>query len=59
MAFQARSAILGEIGDELQAGVLAYVTGDRENLWAHSASTLIALGADKIFMTRFGPLSRP
>jgi membrane-bound ClpP family serine protease len=116
MAFQARSAILGEIGAELDAGVLAYVTGDRENLetevgadvlrrvprhletigkqdrlalvlytlggdtntpwpfvnflrgycdelfvlvpfWAHSAGTLIALGADKIFMTRFGTLS--
>jgi hypothetical protein len=32
MAFQTRSAILEEIGSELQAGVLAYVTGDRENL---------------------------
>src|SRR5262245_33240890 len=32
MPFQARSAILQEIGAELQAGVLAYVTGDRENL---------------------------
>jgi hypothetical protein len=116
MPFQARSAILDEIGAELQAGVLAYVTGDRENLetevgadvlqrvprhleaigrqdrlalvlytlggdtntpwpfvnflraycdelyvlvpfWAHSAGTLIALGADKIYMTRFGTLS--
>jgi hypothetical protein len=116
MSFQARSAILDEIGAELHAGVLAYVTGDRENLetevgldvllrvprhleaigkqdrlalvlytlggdtntpwpfvnflraycdelfvlvpfWAHSAGTLIALGADKIFMTRFGTLS--
>jgi hypothetical protein len=116
MPFQARSAILHEIGAELQAGVLAYVTGDRENLetevgadvlrraprhleaigeqdrlalvlytlggdtntpwpfvnflrsycdelfvlvpfWAHSAGTLIALGADKIYMTRFGTLS--
>ncbi len=116
MPFQARSAILQEIGNELQAGVLAYVTGDRENLetevgadvlrrvprhldaigrkerlalvlytlggdtntpwpfvnflrgycdelfvlvpfWAHSAGTLIALGADKIYMTRFGTLS--
>src|SRR5262245_8831710 len=116
MAFQARSAILQEIGTELHAGVLAYVTGDRENLetevgpdvlrqiprhleaigkqdrlalvlytlggdtntpwpfvnflrgycsellvlvpfWAHSAGTLIALGADKIYMTRFGTLS--
>jgi hypothetical protein len=25
--------------------------------WAHSAGTLIALGADKIYMTRFGTLS--
>src|SRR5215475_9800974 len=116
MPFQARSVILQEIGAELQAGVLAYVTGDRENLetevgpdvlrrvprhleaignqdrlalvlytlggdtntpwpfvnflrgycrelfvlvpfWAHSAGTLIALGADKIYMTRFGTLS--
>src|SRR5215831_20445696 len=116
MPFPARSAILHEIGAELQAGVLAYVTGDRENLeayvgvdalprlprhleaigkqqrlalvlytlggdtntpwpfvnflraycdrlfvlvpfWAHSAGTLIALGADKIYMTRFGTLS--
>jgi ClpP class serine protease len=116
MPFQARSAILQEIGTELQAGVVAYVTGDRENLetevgvdvlrriprhleavgkqerlalvlytlggdvnapwplvsflrgycdelfvlvpfWAHSAGTLIALGADKIYMTRFGTLS--
>jgi hypothetical protein len=32
MPFQARSAILEEIGAELQAGVLAYVTGDRNNL---------------------------
>jgi hypothetical protein len=32
MSFEARSAILHEIGAELQAGVLAYVTGDRENL---------------------------
>jgi hypothetical protein len=30
--FQARSAILEAIGAELGAGVLAYVTGDRENL---------------------------
>src|SRR5215831_5430968 len=116
MALQARSAILREIGTELDAGVLAYVTGDRENLeteigpdvlrrvprhleaigrrerlalvlytaggdvntpwpfvnflrayckelvvlvpfWAHSAGTLIALGADKIYLTRFGTLS--
>src|SRR5215813_3628520 len=116
MSFQARSAILDEIGAELRAGVLAYVTGDRENLetevgtdvlrrlprhleavgkqdrlalvlytlggdantawpfvaflrgycdellvlvpfWAHSSGTLIALGADKIYMTRFGTLS--
>jgi hypothetical protein len=116
MPRQARSAILHEIGAELQAGVLAYVTGDRENLetevsadvlrrvprhleeigkqdrlalvlytlggdtntpWpfvnflraycdelfvlvpfsAHSAGTLITLGADKIFMTRFATLS--
>src|SRR5215813_370934 len=116
MAFEARSAILQEIGTELRAGVLAYVTGDRENLetyvgvdvlprlprhleaigkqerlalvlytvggdtntpwpfvnflraycdelfvlvpfWAHSAGTLIALGADKIYLTRFGTLS--
>ena len=116
MSFQARSAILREIGAELEAGVLAYVTGDRENLeteigadvlrrvprhleaigkqdrlalvlytlggdtntpwpfvnflraycdelfvlvpfWAHSAGTLIALGGDKIYMTRFGTLS--
>src|SRR5215468_5658831 len=116
MPFQTRSAILREIGAELDAGVLAYVTGDRENLqtevsadvlrrvprhleavgrrerlalvlytlggdtntpwpfvnflrgycdelcvlvpfWAHSAGTLIALGADKIYMTRFGTLS--
>jgi len=116
MPFQARSAILDEIAVELQAGVLAYVTGDRENLetyvgvdvlprlprhleaigkqdrlalvlytlggdtntpwpfvnfvrayceelfvlvpfWAHSAGTLIALGGDRIFMTRFGTLS--
>ena len=116
MPFQARSAILEEIGAELDAGVLAYVTGDREKLetevstdvlvraprhleaiekqerlalvlytlggdtntpwpfvnflraycdelvilvpfWAHSAGTLIALGADKIYMTRFGTLS--
>lgn len=116
MPFQERSAILGEIGAELDAGVLAYVTGDREGLetdvgadvlprlprhldalgkqerlalvlytlggdvntpwpfvnfvrsycdelfvlvpfWAHSAGTLIALGGDKIYMTRFGTLS--
>src|SRR5262245_23526573 len=116
MPFRARSEILDEIGAELEAGVLAYVTGDRENLevdvgadvlrqvprhleaigkqdrlalvlytlggdtntpwpfvnflraycdelfvlvpfWAHSAGTLIALGADKIYMTRFGTLS--
>jgi hypothetical protein len=116
MPFQARSAILQEIGAELDAGVVAYVTGDREKLetevstdvlrhvprhleavgkqdrlalvlytlggdtntpwpfvnflraycdellvlvpfWAHSAGTLIALGADKIYMTRFGTLS--
>ena len=116
MPFEARSAILQEIGAELQAGVLAYVTGDRENLetevgpdvltrvprhleaigkqdrlalvlytlggdtntpwpfvnflraysdqlfvlvpfWAHSAGTLISLGADRIYMTRFGTLS--
>src|SRR5215475_3318077 len=116
MPFQARSVILDEIGAELEAGVLAYVTGDRENLevdvgadvlrqvprhleaigkqdrlalvlytlggdtntpwpfvnflraycdelfvlvpfWAHSAGTLIALGADQIYMTRFGTLS--
>ncbi len=116
MPLQARSAILQEIGTELQAGVLAYVTSDRGNLktevggdvlprlprhleaigkqdrlalvlytlggdtntpwpfvnflrsycdelfvlvpfWAHSAGTLIALGADKIYMTRFGTLS--
>ena len=116
MSYQARSAILHEIGTELQASVLAYVTGDREGLetevgadvllrvprhleavgkqdrlalvlytlggdtntpwpfvnflraycdelyvlvpfWAHSAGTLIALGADKIYMTRFGTLS--
>src|SRR5262245_34365317 len=115
MPFQERSAILREIGTELQAGVLAYIPGDRENLeteigtdvlgriprhleaigrqdrlalvlytiggdtntpwpfvnflrayceelyvlvpfWAHSAGTLIALGADKIYMTRFGTL---
>jgi pimeloyl-ACP methyl ester carboxylesterase len=116
MAFQARSAILQEIGTKLESGVLAYVTGDREDLqtevsadvlrrlprhldavgkqhrlalvlytlggdtntpwpfvnflrgycdelfvlvpfWAHSAGTLIALGADRIYMTRFGTLS--
>src|SRR5262245_17910459 len=116
MPFRARSEILDEIGAELEAGVLAYVTGDRENLevdvgadvlrqvprhleaigkqdrlalvlytlggdtntpwpfvsflrgycdelfvlvpfWAHSSGTLIALGADKIYMTRFGTLS--
>src|SRR5215470_4642777 len=116
MSFESRSAILGEIGAELGAGVLAYVTGDRENLetevgadvleriprhleavgkqdrlalvlytlggdvntpwplvnfvrsycdelfvlvpfWAHSAGTLIALGAEEIYMTRFGTLS--
>jgi hypothetical protein len=116
MPCQARSAILQEIGAELRAGVLAYVTGDRENLetevgadvlrrlprhleaigkqerlalvlytlggdtntpwpfvnflrgycnellvlvpfWAHSAGTLIALGADRVYMTRFGTLS--
>jgi hypothetical protein len=116
MPFHARSAILQEIARELDAGALAYVTGDRENLetevgadvlrrtprhletigkqerlalvlytlggdtntpWpfvnflraycdelfvlvpfsAHSAGTLIALGADKISMTRFGTLS--
>src|SRR5262245_4249447 len=116
MSFEARSALLREIGAELGAGVLAYVTGDREGLetevgqdvlrrvprhleaigrqdrlalvlytiggdtntpwpfvnflrascdellvlvpyWAHSAGTLIALGADKIYMTRFGTLS--
>ena len=115
MPFQERSAILREIGTELDAGALAYVTGDRENLetevstdvlrriprhleatgkqdrlalvlytlggdtntpwplvnflrgyceelfvlvpfWAHSAGTLIALGADRIYMTRFGTL---
>jgi hypothetical protein len=114
--WQARAAILREIGTECEAGVLAYVTGDRENLetevgadvlrrlprhleavgkqerlalvlytlggdtntpwpfvnflraycdelyvlvpfWAHSAGTLIALGADRIYMTRFGTLS--
>jgi hypothetical protein len=32
MSFQSRSAILDEIGAELGAGVLSYVTGDRENL---------------------------
>jgi len=32
MAYQAGSAILQEIGTELRAGVLVYVTGDRENL---------------------------
>src|SRR5215475_12985869 len=116
MPRQARSAILHEIGAELQAGVVGYVTGDRENLetyvgvdvlprlprhleaigkqerlalvlytlggdtntpwpfvnflraycdelyvlvpfWAHSSGTLIALGADKVYMTRFGTLS--
>jgi hypothetical protein len=116
MSFQARSAILEEIGADLQAGVLAYVTGDRPGLeaevgadvlprlprhlealgrqdrlalvlytlggdtntpwpfvnflraycgelvvlvpfWAHSAGTLIALGADRIQMTRFATLS--
>ena len=116
MSFEARAAILREIGTELRAGALAYVTGDRENLetevgtdvlrrvprhleaigkqerlalvlytlggdvntawplvnflrgycgelfvlvpfWAHSAGTLIALGADRIYMTRFGTLS--
>jgi hypothetical protein len=116
MSFEGRASILGEIGAELDAGVLAYVTGDRENLetevstdvlrraprhleavgkqdrlalvlytlggdtntpwpfvnflrsycdellvlvpfWAHSAGTLITLGADKIYMTRFGTLS--
>jgi serine dehydrogenase proteinase len=116
MSLQARSTILQEIGVELQAGVLAYVTGDREGLetevgpdvlrrlprnldvigkqerlalvlytlggdtntpwpfvnflrsycdelfvlvpfWANSAGTLIALGADRIYMTRFGTLS--
>jgi len=116
MPFEARSAILREIGAELKTGVLAYVTGDRENLeayvdadvlprlprhldavgkqdrvalvlytlggdtntpwpfvnflraycdelfvlvpfWAHSAGTLMALGADRIYMTRFGTLS--
>lgn len=116
MPFDARSATLAEIGAQLDAGALAYVTGDRENLetevsadvlrrvprhleaigkqdrlalvlytvggdvntpwpfvnflrsycdelyvlvpfWAHSAGTLIALGADKIYMTRFGTLS--
>jgi membrane-bound ClpP family serine protease len=110
MSFEARASILREIGAELDAGVLAYVTGDRENLetevstdvlrrvprhleavgkherlalvlytlggdtdtpwpfvnflrsycdelfvlvpfWAHSAGTLITLGADKIYMT--------
>src|SRR5262245_9288402 len=116
MPFQARAAILDEIGAELDAGVLAYVTGDREGLetevgpdvlprlprhleaigkqdrlalvlytlggdtntpwpfvnflraycdelfvavpfWANSAGTLMALGADTIYMTRFGTLS--
>src|SRR5262245_11847989 len=116
MPFQERSAILREIGTELRTGVVAYVTGDRENLetyvgtdvlrriprhleaigrqerlalvlytlggdtntpwpfvnflrsycdelfvlvpfWAHSTGTLISLGADKIYMTRFGTLS--
>jgi len=116
MPVQARSEILRAIGAELDAGVLAYVTGDRAQLetevgadvlprlprhleavgtrhrlalvlytnggdvntpwpfvnflraycdelvvlvpfWAHSAGTLIALGADKIYMTRFGTLS--
>src|SRR5262245_35611413 len=116
MPFQERSAILREIGTELRTGVVAYVTGDRENLetyvgtdvlrriprhleaigrqerlalvlytlggdtntpwpfvnflrsycdelfvlvpfWAHSSGTLIALGADRIYMTRFGTLS--
>ena len=115
MPFDARSAVLQEIGTQLGAGVVAYVTGDRENLetevstdvlrriprhlkaigrqdrlalvlytiggdtntpwpfvnflrgyceelfvlvpfWAHSAGTLIALGADRIYMTRFGTL---
>ncbi|HEY7398492.1 MAG TPA: hypothetical protein VH538_09335 [Gaiellaceae bacterium] len=32
MSFDARSAILHEIGAELQSGARAYVTGDRENL---------------------------
>jgi hypothetical protein len=116
MSLTARAAILEQIGVELDAGVLAYVTGDRENLelevgadvlrrlprhldaigrrrrlalvlytlggdtntpwpfvnflraycdellvlvpfWAHSAGTLIALGADRIYLTRFGTLS--
>src|SRR5262249_3447171 len=116
MSSQTRSEILQQISAELHSGVLAYVTGDRENLqadvsadvlrklprhldaigkrdrlalvlytlggdvntpwpfvnflraycdelyvlvpfWAHSAGTLIALGADKIYMTRFGTLS--
>jgi hypothetical protein len=116
MTVQARAAILQDIGVELDAGVLAYVTGDRPNLevevgvdvlprlprhldaigkqrrlalvlytlggdtnvpwpfvnflraycdelfvlvpfWAHSSGTLIALGADRIVMTRFGTLS--
>jgi pimeloyl-ACP methyl ester carboxylesterase len=116
MPYAARAAILREIGAELDAGVLAYVTGDRPNLetevgvdvlprvprhleaigkrerlalvlytlggdtntpwpfvnflraycdelfvlvpfWAHSAGTLITLGADTIHMTRFGTLS--
>jgi hypothetical protein len=116
MAFGVRSTILQEIGAELDARVLAYVTGDRENLetevsadvlsrvprhldalgkgdrlalvlytlggdtdtpwpfvnflrsycdelvvlvpfWAHSAGTIVTLGADTIYMTRFATLS--
>ena len=41
MPFPARSAILHEIGTELQAGVLAYVTGDRENLETEVGSEVL------------------
>ena len=45
MPFQERAAILQEIGTELQAGVLAYVTGDRENL-AIDDRPVLALAPD-------------
>jgi D-3-phosphoglycerate dehydrogenase len=46
MPFQARSAILHEIGAELQAGVVAYVTGDRESLIARYGTGVDVVDVD-------------
>src|SRR5215467_13987782 len=43
MPFQARSAVLHEIDAELQAGVPAYVTGDRENLETYVDADVLPL----------------